>query len=53
VGVYSKIVYLNRPLLFNCAIPGSQVKRGMLEKRIAPQLMEMVRAIELASGLGR
>lgn len=51
VGVYSKIVHLNRPLLFNCAMPGSQVKRGMLEKRVAPLLMEMTRAIERAVGL--
>jgi len=51
VGVYSKIVHLNRPLLFNCAMPGTQVKRGMLEKRVAPLLMEMTRAIERAVGL--
>jgi DNA-binding IclR family transcriptional regulator len=51
VGVYSKIVHLNRPLLFNCAVLGSQIKRGTLEKRIAPLLMEMTRAIERAVGL--
>lgn len=32
VGIYSRIVYLNRPLLFNCAIAGSKLRRGMLEK---------------------
>ncbi|CAG2152343.1 IclR family transcriptional regulator [Cupriavidus numazuensis] len=51
VGVYSRIRYLNRPLLFNCAVPGSQVKRGMMEKKIAPLLREMVRSIEAATGL--
>ena len=30
-GVYSRIVYLNRPLLFNCALAGSQLRRGTLE----------------------
>jgi DNA-binding IclR family transcriptional regulator len=53
VGVYSRISYLNRPLLFNCAIAGSKVRRGMLEKRIAPQLIEMVRTIESAAGTYR
>lgn len=51
VGVYSRIVYLNRPLLFNCAISASQLRRGMLEKKIAPLLMEMTRSIESAAGL--
>ncbi|MNT97229.1 hypothetical protein D3C72_2395030 [compost metagenome] len=51
VGVYSRIHYLNRPLLFNCALSGSQVKRGMMEKKVAPLLMEMVRSIEAATGL--
>ncbi|WP_420997876.1 IclR family transcriptional regulator [Cupriavidus sp. 30B13] len=51
VGVYSRIVYLNRPLLFNCAIVASQLRRGMLEKKVAPLLMEMVRAIESSAGL--
>lgn len=51
VGVYSKIVHLNRPLLFNCAIPGSRVKRGVLEKKMAPLLMEMTRTIERAVGM--
>ncbi|HVL75417.1 MAG TPA: IclR family transcriptional regulator [Noviherbaspirillum sp.] len=53
VGVYSKIEYLNRRMLFNCALPGTRVKRGMLKKEIAPQLMEMVRAIERATGVAR
>lgn len=53
VGVYSRITYLNRPLLFNCALPGSRVKRGMLKNDIAPQLIEMVRAIERATGIVR
>ena len=52
-GVYSRIVYLNRPLLFNCALAGSQLRRGTLERRIAPMLMEMVRAVEAAAGLQR
>jgi hypothetical protein len=51
VGVYSRIVYLNRPLLFNCAIAASQLRRGMLEKKIAPMLMEMTRSIESVTGL--
>jgi len=53
VGIYSRIVYLNRPLLFNCAIAGSKLRRGMLEKRVAPMLAEMVRSIEQAAGVGR
>jgi len=53
VGVYSRIVYMNRPLLFNCAIPGLRVKRGMMEKRVAPLLREMVRSIENMAGMGR
>lgn len=51
VGVYSRVSYLNRPLLFNCAMPGSKLRKGMLEKRIAPQLVETVRAIERACGV--
>jgi DNA-binding IclR family transcriptional regulator len=53
VGVYSKIIHLNRPLLFNCALPDTKVKRGMLEKRIAPLLIEMTRSIERAMGVSR
>jgi hypothetical protein len=44
---------VNRPLLFNCAIPGSRIRKGMLEKRIAPLLMETVRAVEAAAGAYR
>jgi DNA-binding IclR family transcriptional regulator len=53
VGVYSKITYLDRPLLFNCALPGSRLKRGMLKGELAPQLIEMVRAIECSAGITR
>lgn len=53
VGVHSRIAYLNRPLLFNCALPGLRVRRGMMEKRVAPLLREMVRAIENMAGVGR
>lgn len=53
VGVYSHITYLNRPLLFNCAIPASKLRRGAMEKRVAPMLMEMVRSIESTTGLRR
>lgn len=53
VGVYSRIVYLNRPLLFNCAMPGLRVRRGSMEKRVAPLLREMVRSIEIMAGVGR
>ncbi len=51
VGVYSRIHYLNRPLLFNCALAASQVKRGTMERKVAPLLMEMVRSIESTTGL--
>jgi len=51
VAVASRVLYHHRPLLFNCAVPGSLVRAGWLEKTVAVQLGELVRAVESAAGV--
>ncbi len=46
VGVASRLRYGARQLLFNCAIPASQLQPGELVGRIGPRLLELVRLIE-------
>ncbi len=50
VGIASRVLYHHRPLLFNCAIQGSQLAPGQLETDVARQLADLVRMVEAAAG---
>ena len=51
VGVCSRVHYCARRLLFNCAVPGSQLRQGELVERIGPRLVELVRLVERSAAL--
>ena len=51
VGVPSRMRYGARTLLFNCALPGSQLRPGELVGQIGPRLLEIVRLVERNVGV--
>lgn len=51
VGVASRLRHGSRRLLFNCALPGTQIHAGDLIKRVGPRLVELVRVCERNAGL--
>lgn len=50
VGVASRLRYGTRTLLFNYAVPGTQLRKGSLIGRIGPRLVELVRQAERDAG---
>ncbi len=51
VGVVSRARFSARTLLFNCAIPGTQLRPGDLLQRVGPRLVEIVRMVERNAGV--
>lgn len=52
VAVASRIRQGTRTLLFNCAVPGTQLRPRQLLNDVGPQLVDLVRGCESRSGLG-
>lgn len=52
VAVASRLRQGTRSLIFNCAIPGSQVDSRMLISSVGPRLVELVRHCERNAGVG-
>jgi DNA-binding IclR family transcriptional regulator len=45
-----RIASHEEPIAFNCAVPAYQLRKGQLEKDIAPKLIAMVRMLENQTG---
>lgn len=52
VGVFSRLRYGQRTLVFNCALPGLQTSLARLLRDIGPALVALVRNAERQTGLG-
>jgi DNA-binding IclR family transcriptional regulator len=50
-GVFSRVRYGQRTLVFNCAVPGLHWSASQMSSEIGPALLELVRRIEQQSGL--
>ncbi|HSV60481.1 MAG TPA: hypothetical protein VLJ19_16420 [Variovorax sp.] len=50
--VASRLRQGTRELLFNCAVPGSQIDSRDLVSRFGPRLLELVRQCERNAGVG-
>lgn len=51
VGVSSRVRYGTRTLLFNCALPGMQLRPGELVGQVGPRLLHIVRRVERDAGV--